>query len=123
TSGVVSVSGTLDASGKSPSEKGGKVVILGEQIALDAGAKVDVSGGAGGGTVLIGGGSQGKGPLPHAEAVYVDQAATIAADALDKGNGGKVVVWSDNYTDFNGTITARGGANGGNGGSVETSSK
>ncbi len=73
--------------------------------------------------MLVGGGAQGQGPLPHAQAVYVDPAAAITADALDQGNGGKVVVWSDQYTNFNGTITARGGANGGNGGSIETSSR
>jgi filamentous hemagglutinin family protein len=119
--GVVAVSGTLDASGRSAGETGGKVVILGEKIALDAGAHVDASGSAGGGTVAVGGGAQGKGRLPHAQAVYVDQAATITADALDKGDGGKVVVWSDQYTNVNGTIRARGGAKGGNGGKVETS--
>ncbi|MBV8168752.1 MAG: filamentous hemagglutinin N-terminal domain-containing protein, partial [Alphaproteobacteria bacterium] len=121
--GVVAISGSLDATGKSAGEKGGKVVILGEKIALNAGASVDASGAAGGGKVLVGGDQQGQGKLPHAQSVYVDKDATIKADALDKGDGGKVVVWSDQYTRFDGTISAKGGPNGGNGGYVETSSK
>ncbi len=44
------------------------------------------------------------------------------ADATRSGNGGTVVVWSDQYTNFAGTISARGGAVGGDGGAVETSS-
>jgi hypothetical protein len=47
----------------------------------------------------------------------------IAADATDKGDGGKVVVWADDTTDFRGTISARGGANGGDGGWVEVSGR
>ena len=38
-----------------------------------------------------------------------------------KGDGGKVAVWSNKHTVFNGTISAKGGAQGGNGGFVETS--
>ncbi|MCS6813421.1 MAG: CHAT domain-containing protein, partial [Cyanobacteria bacterium] len=34
--------------------------------------------------------------------------STIAADALQAGNGGKIIVWADNTTRFLGGITARG---------------
>ncbi|MCK7582610.1 MAG: hypothetical protein MZV65_48255 [Chromatiales bacterium] len=47
--------------------------------------------------------------------------AAIHADALGTGAGGKVVVWSDKATRVHGTITANGGARGGDGGFVETS--
>ena len=50
-------------------------------------------------------------------------ATTINASAKDRGDGGKVILWSDQTTTFAGTILARGGASGGNGGFVETSSK
>ncbi|HXQ52014.1 MAG TPA: hypothetical protein VN802_13045, partial [Stellaceae bacterium] len=43
------------------------------------------------------------------------------ADAINTGNGGQVAVWSDGVTTFDGSITAKGGALGGNGGYVETS--
>ena len=45
----------------------------------------------------------------------------IAADALTAGNGGTVVLWSTGLTQALGAIAARGGAQSGNGGSVETS--
>ena len=52
----------------------------------------------------------------------VDAKTTINASATGRGNGGKVVLWSDNQTTFAGTILAKGGAKGGDGGFVETSS-
>ncbi len=54
----------------------------------------------GGGTVLVGGNRQGQGPERNAQATYVDANATINADATRSGNGGTVVVWSDQYTNF-----------------------
>ena len=47
--------------------------------------------------------------------------AVIDASATDNGKGGTIAVWSDGNTVFDGTIYARGGPNGGNGGWVETS--
>ncbi|HWX90301.1 MAG TPA: hypothetical protein VNY75_08355, partial [Rhizomicrobium sp.] len=47
--------------------------------------------------------------------------ASIKADAITGGNGGKVAVWSNGTTQFAGSISARGGAIAGNGGQVETS--
>ncbi|EJM4729232.1 hypothetical protein NOM81_004498, partial [Salmonella enterica] len=38
------------------------------------------------------------------------------------GNGGTAVLWSDDYTNFRGTVLAKGGAKSGDGGRVETSS-
>ena len=40
---------------------------------------------------------------------------------IRSGNGGKVAVWSNGTTQFDGAISARGGAQSGNGGRVETS--
>jgi filamentous hemagglutinin family protein len=120
--GTVTVSGSLDASGAGAGERGGAVTVLGKNVGLMAGADVNASGDAGGGTVLVGGNWQGTGPEHHARATYMDRTATIRADATGQGNGGKVVLWSDEYTGFYGSISARGGANGGNGGAVETSS-
>jgi hypothetical protein len=54
--------------------------------------------------------------------VSVDAATTINASARGRGNGGKVVLWSDSETTFAGTILARGGAKSGDGGFVEVSS-
>ena len=120
--GTVAVAGRLDASGRGAGQTGGRVEILGQHVGLFAGTNVDAAGAAGGGTVLVGGNTRGQGPQRNAAATYVDAQASIKADAITKGDGGTVVVWSDSYTRFDGTISARGGASGGNGGQVETSS-
>ena len=124
TTGIVASSGTLDASSPTAGESSGRIEITGEKVGLFGDAAVNASGGAGGGTVLIGGDACGGNPNIHnAQAAYVAPGATISADALDTGDGGRIVVWSDDLTRFAGTISARGGQNGGNGGSVETSGK
>ncbi|WP_212784863.1 YDG domain-containing protein [Ferrigenium kumadai] len=121
--GAASNSGTLDASGLGAGETGGTVKVLGGTIDLLAGSNINVSGDAGGGTALVGGNFQGKGPEQNAATATVAANTAINADAVTNGNGGKVVVWSDSHTSFDGSISARGGAAGGNGGSVETSGK
>ncbi|MCA3248753.1 MAG: hypothetical protein ING29_19995, partial [Azospirillum sp.] len=75
------------------------------------------------GQALIGGNYLGQGPEPNAKMVYMDARAVIDASATANGDGGRVILWSDLYTSFQGHIAARGGALGGNGGFVETSSK
>lgn len=121
--GQVNVSGTLDASGRNTGETGGTVTVLGDRIALFDSARLDVSGASGGGTALVGGNFQGKGPEPNATATFVAQGAQLNGDALTNGNGGTIILWADATTDFKGTISARGGAQGGNGGFVEVSGK
>jgi filamentous hemagglutinin family protein len=122
--GVVHVSGTLDASGKGAGERGGKVQVTGDKVGLFDDAKVDVSGDAGGGTALIGGDFQGANAVvKNASATYVGADVNVTADAINSGDGGKVIVWSDGITRYNGSISAKGGATSGNGGFVEVSGK
>ncbi|MCZ3374537.1 beta strand repeat-containing protein, partial [Rhizobium sp. AG207R] len=118
--GEVAVSGSLDAGNAAGT--GGKVTVTGRSIKL-ASAKVNASGKTGGGTVNIGGNRQGKGPLQHAETLDVDAHTVINANAVTMGTGGNVVLWSDDLTNFAGTITAKGGAISGNGGEAEVSGK
>jgi autotransporter-associated beta strand protein len=121
---TVQVSGKLIAKGNSTGLKGGEATVTGERVALLDGSKVDVSGSAGGGTALIGGDYQGKNAnIQNADRTYVANTATIKADALDSGDGGKVVVWANDITRYFGNISAKGGANGGNGGFAEVSGK
>jgi hypothetical protein len=54
--------------------------------------------------------------IPTATTVTVDANSTINASAIDRGNGGKVILWSEQMTTFAGTILARGGSLGGDGG-------
>jgi filamentous hemagglutinin family protein len=116
--------GEISVVGASENAKGGKVQLLGERVGLFESAKVDASGGAGGGEVLVGGDYLGKNPnVPNAKAVVLGSEARIIADATSNGNGGRVILWSDEYTGFYGDISAQGGISGGDGGFVETSSK
>ena len=119
--GAVFASGVLDASDTSPGATGGSVQVLGNEVRLH-GATIDASGDAGGGTVLIGGDYHGEGSVPTASRTLVDSSTLITADAKSEGNGGKIIVWSDQSTAFHGSISARGGAERGDGGFTEISS-
>lgn len=117
--GAAMISGTVSATGSGG--KGGDIQLLGSQVGV-VNAGVDASGATGGGTVLVGGDYRGLDPaVQNARATYVGSDALIKADALDAGDGGKVIVWSDEATRAYGAISARGGALSGNGGFVETS--
>lgn len=103
---------------------GGTIHVLGERVGLTGNAKVDASGQTGGGTVLVGGDYQGKNAaVENARQTYFGKDAEIRADALVQGDGGKVILWADDATRAYGSISARGGQLGGNGGFVETSGK
>ncbi|HEY8251556.1 MAG TPA: autotransporter-associated beta strand repeat-containing protein, partial [Burkholderiales bacterium] len=121
--GVVAVSGNgrLEAAGADAGTTGGTVKVLGKYVGLFDKARIDASGDAGGGTVLIGGNYQGAGPEANASMTYVGTKARIMADALRSGNGGTIIVWADGTTRFYGTGSVRGGAASGNGGFAEVS--
>ncbi|MBV8031447.1 MAG: filamentous hemagglutinin N-terminal domain-containing protein, partial [Betaproteobacteria bacterium] len=119
--------GTLIAQGEiratGAEMNGGQIQLLGKQVGV-LNANVDASGATGGGSVLIGGDFHGANPdVLNAQRTVVLSSATIRADATQSGQGGNVVVWADGDTRFYGTITARGGALGGDGGNVEVSGK
>ncbi|MCM2287569.1 MAG: filamentous hemagglutinin N-terminal domain-containing protein, partial [Sulfuritalea sp.] len=115
-------SGVLDAS--SGTGQGGGVKLIGTQVAMTGRGSIDVSGDRGGGTVLIGGGFQGRNPeVANAEATYLGADTVIKADATKVGAGGTAIVWADGSTRAYGSISARGGAQGGDGGFIETSGK
>lgn len=117
---------------------GGQIAILGERIEV-SNATIDVSGEGGGGTILIGGDYMGGHGDPAtigaygieleaeavatASSVAIDKDTVIRANALEGGDGGKVVVWADRDTTLEGAIQARGGATGGDGGFVEVSGR
>lgn len=131
--GRVTVSGKLNVSGgqrqvtgqtnsRRGLTRGGDITVTGKDVRL-SGATLDASGAGGGGRIRVGGDYQGKGNLQRASSTDVDAATTIKADALKSGNGGQVILWSDQLTNFSGLITARGGPEGGNGGTAEVSGK
>ncbi|MBE9040107.1 CHAT domain-containing protein [Oscillatoriales cyanobacterium LEGE 11467] len=105
------VSGTVDVSNAADSVEGfpATVRILGDRIGLFD-ATLDASGTNGGGNIFIGGNFRGQGPLPNARVTFVDAGTSIFADALYQGDGGQVILWADDTTQFFGNISARGAA-------------
>ncbi|MBN2132609.1 MAG: filamentous hemagglutinin N-terminal domain-containing protein, partial [Sedimentisphaerales bacterium] len=119
--GLVTNAGDIEAVSRGGA--GGTVHVLGDRVSLVDDAHIDVSGATGGGTVLVGGDYQGKGELPTASRTYVGPSASIKADAGRSGDGGKIIVWADDATSFQGHASAQGGHDEGNGGLVEVSAK
>ncbi|KRA30305.1 hypothetical protein ASD68_15830 [Rhodanobacter sp. Root627] len=111
-------SGAINVTGA----QGGSVQLLSDQNVSVTG-NVDASGSHGGGSIRVGGGYQGGEGLQAAAVTYVGPDARLNADALQSGDGGSVVLWSNTATGFKGNISARGGAAGGNGGMAEVSSR
>ena len=74
---------------------GGRVELESDELTLDSGTNILAQGATGGGTVWVGGGWQGSGPMQQATSVYLSADSQIDASATDKGDGGEVVLWSD----------------------------
>lgn len=114
------VSGTVSATGAEG--RGGDIRLLGQEVGVLDGALIDASGRSGGGEVRIGGGMQGRdASVPNARATYVAREARIAADATERGDGGRLIVWGTEAARVYGTFSAQGGPQGGDGGFIETS--
>lgn len=106
-------------------EKDGRVMLTsGGGAVAHTGAISAQNADGSGGTVLVGGDYQGANPeVVNASRTFVGEQATISVNAGASGNGGKAIVWADEFSIFNGSISARGGLSGGDGGLVETSGK
>ncbi len=103
-------SGKLSATG----EQGGIIDMVSPEQVVLAGANVDASGNQKGGLIRIGGDFHGANTLlPNAKTTGIDSASILKAD----GSHGQVVVWSDQQTDYYGSISAN------KAGSIEVSSK
>ena len=121
--GTVTVSGAIYADGLQERERGGTILMTGERVGLFDTATVSATGQAGGGSVRVGGDYKGDNPdILNSTAVFFGGDSIIDASALAAGNGGRVILWSDDSTRAYGQILSL-GASGGSGGFVETSSK
>jgi filamentous hemagglutinin family protein len=103
--GIVRASGTLNASGTT----GGSIAVMGSAVHLTK-ATLDASGKTQGGSIALGGG----------RTLAVDNNSRLDVSATDKGNAG-VIYANSLSTAFNGQAVAKGGAQGGDGGFIETS--
>ena len=102
---------------------GGEIRLLADKVGIFENSQVDASGDTGGGTVLVGGDYQGANPeIKNATVTIVGSDASITADALSEGDGGRVILWSDERTSYHGNVSVVGGEHSGDGGFVEVSS-
>lgn len=116
------VAGNIEATGSSGT--GGNVQVLGNLVGLTGNAAIDASGQTGGGVILVGGDTLGGNPgIQNAQFTTVASGANLMANAGHTGDGGRVIVWSDDTTRFDGHISARGGTGAGDGGFAEISGK
>ena len=120
----VAVSGKAQITAVSKTGKGGQIQITGDKVGLLGQTRLDASGAAGGGEILVGGDYQGKNPaVKNARVTYVGKGARLSADATKQGKGGRIIVWADDTTRYHGRISAKGGQISGDGGFVEVSGK
>lgn len=124
--GAAVVSGSLDASAGDHGV-GGNIDVLGGAVHVKETAQLNASGSAGGGTINVGGSWQNSDPLIRQSLITrVDAGAQLRADALENGNGGEIVVWSDvsnpgSVTLVQGHLSASALGAVGDGGRIETS--
>ncbi|MDF0645766.1 MAG: filamentous hemagglutinin N-terminal domain-containing protein, partial [Nitrospira sp.] len=109
--GAVLNTGTIDVSAAQPGAAQGQVTITGEQVGLVGSILAKGADGAPGGRVLISSTDQTVGTSD----------SLINTSGVGNSSAGNIVVWSDKSTTFGGSILARGGAFGGNGGQIEVS--
>ena len=137
--GAVRTSGQVQARGENPGERGGRIEVTGEAVIAEGNSEIDASGMDGGGTILFGGDYLGGNTsnadilhlgitledekIPTSRFAFVDDGVRMSVDALGHGDGGKLIVWSDEATLSYANLSARGGVEGGDGGFIETSGK
>ena len=114
--GTVLIDGQVDASGAA-GLRGGAVDIIGATVTLGDAARLDASGGAGGGRVSVGGTPGMPAYTGASLSVNMGSGAVIGADATGDGAGGQISLWAESQTGASGQLSAR-GAGAGAGGSI-----
>jgi len=109
--GAVVNSGTLDVSAAEPRAAQGEVTLSGQAVGVSGSILARGAESAQGGRVLI----------TSSDRTVVTSSSLTDTSGVDNSSAGNVVVWSDKNTTFRGTILARGGDRGGDGGHVEVS--
>ena len=103
---IVNVEGITSAA--SATVAGGEIILGGGEV--NVAGTLDASGATGGGSISIDG-----------ETITTASTAVLKADATDNGDGGSIIAYADGHGDYAGSFSAKGGANGGDGGFVDTS--
>ncbi len=114
---VVNAGGTIVAQGAHL--QGGNIVLDGGTGGnIDVSGSLNASGAGGGGTIAV-----GYSQNALAGNITLEKGSDLSADATQSGNGGSVKIDSQNDTEFNGLISAKGAGAAGTGGNVELSTK
>lgn len=122
--GITRVTGKLKANGKKSKESGGKITLTGDHLVLQEFALISANGlEASGGDIRLGGDYKGQGPLPNSKSLYIGKDVSVHADGEKSGNGGRIIAWSNNATQFYGELSAIGEGIASDGGFIELSSK
>lgn len=112
TSGLAVLAGEIDV--RDGTGHQGQIRVDGDRLAL-INATLDASGATGGGDIQIG---------KAAQRVFIDANSRILANTTGpEGDGGNMIIWSNESTVAAGTFEAQGGALGGDGGFIEVSGK
>ena len=126
--GSLTIEGEVSAAGMTAGSRGGSIEANATNaVTLAPTARVSASGMAGGGTIALGttlaraAGGPSVTTAATAKAVTIAKGAQVSASATVQGDGGRVTVLSTERTDMAGSIVARAGAAGGDGGFVEVS--
>ena len=121
---IVSIANLLDVS--SAAGQGGKIDIGASDTITLASATLGASGYTGGGSIRVGGEYQGgkylsEDEVQNVQTLLIDELTTLKADGTgNNADGGKIIMWADGDTTFNGSASATAIGNG-TGGFVETS--
>ena len=106
---------------------GGSLTLTGDLVSVGEGSQLLATGTEQGGLVQVGGSWQNSDPtVRQASQTWMKPGSVVDASSTGAGDGGTVVIWSDlnnpsGGTVAQGTLLARGGDVGGNGGRIETS--
>jgi filamentous hemagglutinin family protein len=121
-SGAVKAKGSSLIDASTAKGKGGTVKLLGKTVEVQDNAQIRANGPEGGGVLNIGGPQAGDGDMQKADRTEIGEATRIEANATENGDGGTIIIWSNEVTKVGGLLFAKGGTEGGNGGFIETSS-
>lgn len=114
------ISGIVSAS--SSQGIGGEIRLGGSSLVITDDAVVSANGFAGGGHIFAGGGwSVTESGLLDSTQVTIDSDVLLEANAIQNGQGGKVIVTADENLVFLGSLSAHGGTTSGDGGIAELS--
>lgn len=112
---LTSEKGKVEVAGK-VTAPGGSVAVVGKEVGLIDQGHISVSSQTQGGTISLG-------DPKITAALFVGPESFMEANALQEGNGGKIITWGQGVNRFYGTASAKGGMLAGNGGLVEVSTR